>query len=397
MFERVEAYAGDPILTLNEDFQRDPRPGKVNLSIGIYFDDAGRIPVLEAVAEAERRILADGGPKPYLPMEGLAGFRTGVQDLLFGADHPVLKAGRVATIQSVGSSSGLKIGADFLRRYLPEAVIRVSEPTWENHRAIFEGAGARVESYPYYDPATGGLDFDAMFAAFEAMPRGDVVLLHACCHNPTGVDPTPAQWDALVEVIQSRGLLPFVDVAYQGFGDGLDADAYAIRALATAGVSFFVTNSFSKSMSLYGERCGALSVVCPDAGQADRVLGQLKATVRRNYSSPPLHGGQIVSRILGDPALKASWAADVDVMRERILAMRRALHDGLARRLPARKFDYLLTQRGMFSYTGLNPGQVLRLREEFGVYLVRSGRMCVAGLNLRNVDVTAEAMAAVLD
>ena len=396
MFEHVEAYAGDPILSLNEDFQRDARQGKVNLSIGIYFDDAGHIPVLGCVAEAERRMLAEGGPKPYLPMEGLAGFRTGVQALLFGANHPVLEAGRVATIQTVGSSSGLKIGADFIRRYFPSATLRVSDPTWENHRAIFEGAGFEVRTYPYYDRATGGLDFAGMLAAFEAMPRGDVVLLHACCHNPTGVDPTAEQWSRLIDVIRDRGLMPFVDIAYQGFGDGIDADAHSIRALASADVSFFVTNSFSKSMSLYGERGGGLSVVCPDAGQADRVLGQLKATVRRNYSSAPIHGGQIVARVLADPALRAAWSADVDGMRARIQAMRLALHDGLVARLPGRDFSYLVTQRGMFSYTGLDPAQVERLREEFGVYLVRSGRMCVAGLNQRNVAVTAEAMAAVL-
>jgi aromatic-amino-acid transaminase len=396
MFQHVEPYAGDPILGLNEAFQSDPRLGKINLSIGIYFDDDGRIPVLDAVRQAEQRIVAAGGPKPYLPMEGATNFRAEVQKLLFGADHEALRANRVATIQSIGSSGSLRVGADFIRRWFPGSAVWVSDPTWDNHRAMFEGAGLAVHTYPYYDAATGGLRFDAMLDAIGALPARSVVLLHACCHNPTGVDLTRAQWQQLIPVLAERELLPYLDLAYQGYGDGLNEDAYAPRALADAGVTFFIANSFSKSMSLYGERCGALSVVCPDAEQAERVLGQLKATVRRNYSSPPIFGGQLVARVLGEADLRASWEADVTAMRERIAAMRRRLHDVLAAKLPGRDFGYFLTQRGMFSYTGLTAGQVDTLRERHAVYLVRSGRMCVAGLNTKNVEATAVAMAAVL-
>jgi aromatic-amino-acid transaminase len=396
MFEHVEPYPGDPILSLNEAFQRDARPGKINLSIGIYFDDDGRIPVLDAVQRAERRIVEAGGAKSYLPMEGDAAMRAEVQKLLFGAEHAALRERRVATIQSIGSSGSLRVGADFIRRYFPDSGVWMSDPTWDNHRAMFEGAGLAVHTYPYYDAATGGLRFDAMLDAIRALPRRSVVLLHACCHNPTGVDLTRAQWQQLIPVLAERELLPYLDLAYQGYGDGIAEDAWAPRALADAGVSFFIANSFSKSMSVYGERCGALSVVCPDAAQAERVLGQLKATVRRNYSSPPIFGGQLVARVLGEADLRASWEADVRAMRERIVAMRRALHDVLAAKLPARDFGYFLTQRGMFSYTGLSAAQVDTLRERHGVYLVRSGRMCVAGLNTKNVEATAVAVAAVL-
>lgn len=396
MFAHIEPYGGDPILTLNENFQKDPREGKINLSIGIYFDDAGRIPVMGVVQEAERRMAANVGPKPYLPMEGLAAFRSGVQNLLFGADHAALKAGRVTTIQTVGSSGGLKVGADFIARWFPGSAVWVSDPTWDNHRAVFEGSGLTVNTYPYYDPATGGLRFDALLQTLQGLPAKSVVLLHACCHNPTGVDLTAAQWDALIPVLRERGLIAFLDIAYQGFGDGMVEDAYAIRALADAGLSFFVANSFSKSLSVYGERCGALSVVCPDKAQAELVLGQLKFTVRRNYSNPPLHGGQLVATILNDPALFKQWGEELDAMRVRIRQMREQLHAIVSAKVPGRDFSYFLTQRGMFSYTGLSPAQVDRLREEFGVYLVRSGRICVAGLNSRNVERTAQAMAEVL-
>ena len=396
MFAHIEPYGGDPILTLNENFQKDPRQDKINLSIGIYFDDAGRIPVMACVKEAEARIAAQVGPKPYLPMEGLAAFRSGVQTLLFGADHPALAEKRVTTIQTVGSSGGLKVGADFIAKWFPGSGIWVSDPTWDNHKAVFEGAGLAVSTYPYYDAATGGLRFDAMVAALKALPAKSVVLLHACCHNPTGVDLTAAQWDALIPVLREQGLIAFLDLAYQGFGDGVAEDAYAVRALARAGLSFFVANSFSKSLSVYGERCGALSVVCPDAAQAELVLGQLKATVRRNYSNPPLHAGQLVATILNTPELHAMWVEELDGMRVRIQAMRERLHAVVSAKVPGRDFSYFLTQRGMFSYTGLSAAQVDRLREEFGVYLVRSGRMCVAGLNSRNVEATAQAMAEVL-
>ena len=396
MFEHIPPFAGDPILSLNEDFQKDPRPNKINLSIGIYFDDAGRIPVMDSVKRAEAIVVAKGGPKPYLPIEGAANFRSAVQDLLFGADHEAVTSERVATIQSVGSSGGLKVGADFLARYFPGSQVWVSDPTWDNHRSMFEGAGLTVNTYPYYDPASGGLKFDAMRAALRGLPAKSIVLLHACCHNPTGVDLTRAQWEALIPVLRERELIPYLDLAYQGFGDGIQQDAFAVRALAAARVSFFIANSFSKSMSVYGERCGALSVVCPDARQAALVLGQMKFTVRRNYSSPPIHGGQIVATVLTEPELRRDWERELGAMRERILAMRRQLHGVLAAKVPGRNFDYFLTQRGMFSYTGLTSAQVDALRETHGVYMVRSGRICVAGLNNANVEATAVAMAAVL-
>jgi len=396
MFEHVDAYAGDPILTLNEAFGRDPRPNKINLSIGIYFDDAGRLPVMQAVHAAESSMLQTLGARPYLPMEGAANYRQAVQHLLFGADHEAVTSGRIATIQTLGGSGGLKVGGDFLKRYFPDANVWVSDPTWDNHRAMFEGAGFTVSTYPYYDAATGGVRFDDMLAAFGQLPEGSIVLLHACCHNPTGVDLSPAQWDRLIPVIAQRRLIPYVDIAYQGFGDGIEQDAFALRALATAGVSFFCASSFSKSFSLYGERCGGLSVVCPDKAQADLVLGQLKATIRKNYSSPPTHGSQIVARVLQTPELRAQWAAELDAMRVRIAAMRQKLYEVLSAKVPGRDFRYFVTQRGMFSYTGLSAAQVDRLREDHGVYLVRSGRMCVAGLNTHNVEATANAIAAVL-
>jgi aromatic-amino-acid transaminase len=402
MFEHVEPFGGDPILSLNEDFQKDPRPGKINLSIGIYFDDAGRIPVLDAVRRAELQVVARDAPKPYLPIEGAANFRAAVQRLLFGADHEALRSARVATIQSVGSSGGLKVGADFIARWLPGSAVWVSDPSWENHRSMFEGARLAVHDYPYYDAATGGLAFDAMCGALRKLPEKSVVLLHACCHNPTGVDLSRAQWDALVPILAERNLVPYLDLAYQGFGDGIVEDAYALGALAAARgrdgrpLAFFVANSFSKSMSLYGERCGALSVVCADAAEAGNVLGQLKFTVRRNYSSPPIHGGQIVAAVLDEPALRQRWEHELGAMRERIRAMRQALHGVLAAKMPGSDFSYFVRQRGMFSYTGLSPAEVDRLRDEFAVYLVRSGRMCVAGLNRSNVEPTARAMAAVL-
>ena len=395
MFQHLEPYAGDPILSLNEAFQKEPRKDKVNLSIGIYFDDAGRIPVLDCVRQAEAQMLALGAAKPYLPIEGSAVARTAVQHLLFGDEHEAVRSGRVATLQTVGSSGGLRVGADFIKRWLPGSALWVSDPTWDNHRAMFEGAGITVHTYPYYDPATGGLQFDAMLATLRTLPPRSVVLLHACCHNPTGVDLSPAQWDALIPVLRERELLPYLDMAYQGYGDGIEEDAFAVRAMAASGLRFFIANSFSKSMSVYGERCGALSVACADAAEAALVLGQLKATVRRNYSSPGLHAAGIIAGVLGTPALRAAWVADVAAMRGRIQAMRQRLHATLSAMQPGRDAGYLLSQRGMFSYTGLSAAQVDRLRDEFGVYLVQSGRLCVAGLNSANVERTAAAMAAV--
>ncbi|CAB3809912.1 Tyrosine aminotransferase [Paraburkholderia caffeinitolerans] len=396
MFEHIDAYPGDPILSLNENFQKDPRQNKVNLSIGIYFDDEGRLPVMKAVHEAEAAILAEPGAKPYLPMAGFTQYRDAVQALVFGAQCPSRAANRIATVQTLGGSGALKVGADFIKRYFPQSQVWVSDPTWENHRFIFERAGFVVNTYPYYDEATGGLKFEAMLSAIDALPAKSVVLLHACCHNPTGVDLDESQWTQLIDVLQKRDLLPFVDMAYQGFGAGLDADAFAVRELGRRGVPALVANSFSKNFSLYGERCGGLHLICEDAGAADRVLGQLTSAVRSNYSNPPTHGAKIVTRVLATPGLKASWEAELAAMCERIARMRQAIHDGLAAHVSGEALSRYVKQRGMFTYTGLSADQVERLKEEFGVYILRSGRMCVAGLNEKNVSIVVDAVGKVL-
>ena len=396
MFQKVDAYAGDPILTLMERFKEDPRSDKVNLSIGLYYNEDGIIPQLQAVAEAEARLNAQPhGASLYLPMEGLNSYRHAIAPLLFGADHPVLQQQRVATIQTLGGSGALKVGADFLKRYFPESGVWVSDPTWENHVAIFAGAGFEVSTYPWYDEATNGVRFNDLLATLKTLPARSIVLLHPCCHNPTGADLTNDQWDAVIEILKARELIPFLDIAYQGFGAGMEEDAYAIRAIASAGLPALVSNSFSKIFSLYGERVGGLSVMCEDAEAAGRVLGQLKATVRRNYSSPPNFGAKVVAKVLSDSVLNAQWKAEVEKMRTRILEMRHTLVDTLKTALPGRNFDYLLQQRGMFSYTGFSEAQVIRLREEFGVYLIASGRVCMAGLNHHNVKQVAEAFARV--
>ena len=397
MFQKVDDYAGDPILSLMERFKEDPRSDKVNLSIGLYYNEDGIIPQLKAVAEAEARLnAAPHGASLYLPMEGLNTYRNAIAPLLFGADHAVLAQKRVATIQTLGGSGALKVGADFLKKYFPDSGVWVSDPTWENHVAIFEGAGFKVATYPWFDSETNGVRVDALLEKLNTLPERSIVLLHPCCHNPTGADLTNAQWDAVIEVLKARNLIPFLDIAYQGFGAGMEEDAYAIRAVASAGLPVLVSNSFSKIFSLYGERVGGLSVVCEDAEAAGRVLGQLKATVRRIYSSPPNFGAQVVATVLGDEQLKASWLAEVESMRKRILSMRQELVNVLKEAVPGHNFDYLLKQRGMFSYTGLSAAQVERLREEFGVYLIASGRMCVAGLNASNVHRVAQAFAAVM-
>jgi len=396
MFEHIDAYPGDPILSLNENFQKDPRTNKVNLSIGIYFDDAGRLPVMQAVREAELSILKDLGPKPYLPMAGFAHYRDAVQALVFGPECPARADGRIASVQTLGGSGALKVGADFIKRYFPASKLWVSDPTWENHRFIFERAGFEVNTYPYYDEATGGLRFDAMLEAIDALPAKSVVLLHACCHNPTGVDLDEAQWVKVIDVLKRRELLPFVDMAYQGFGSGLDDDAFAVRELARRGVPAFIANSFSKNFSLYGERCGGLHVICDDAAEADRVLGQLTSAVRANYSNPPTHGAKIVTKVLTTPELAQSWREELAAMCERIARMRRAIHDGLKDHVRGEMLTRYLKQRGMFTYTGLVAEQADRLKEEFGVYILRSGRMCVAGLNDSNVQTVADAIGKVL-
>ncbi|MBX8576734.1 amino acid aminotransferase [Pseudomonas cichorii] len=394
MLAHVESYAGDPILSLMETFQKDPRADKVNLSIGLYYDAEGRIPplasairALQQVAESEQQAAS-----LYLPMEGLAPYREAVQNLLFGADHPALLEGRVATIQTVGGSGALKVGADFLKYAFPESQVWVSDPTWENHHALFGGAGFKVHTYPYFDSSTGGVDFEAMLDKLQTLPARSIVLLHPCCHNPTGADLSVAQWDRLIELVKSRQLIPFLDTAYQGFGRGMNEDAYAIRAMASAGITTVISNSFSKIFSLYGERVGGLSIVCEDVASATNVLGQLKATVRRNYSSPPAHGAQVVARVLNTPQLRDEWLSEVEDMRLRIIDMRQKLVTALEQKVPGRDFSFILRQSGMFSYTGLSPEQVDELREKYGVYLIRSGRVCMAGLNEANIGKFCDAL-----
>jgi aromatic-amino-acid transaminase len=396
VFKHVDAYAGDPILSLMETFKQDPRSDKVNLGIGLYYNEDGIIPQLRSVRAVQAQIAAEEQDASlYLPMEGLAAYRQAVQALLFGEGHTAVQDGRVVTVQTVGGSGALKVGADFLKRYFPASEVWVSDPTWDNHRAIFAGAGFKVHTYPYFDPQTRGVRFEAMLDALRQVPAAGIVLLHPCCHNPTGADLSPQQWDQVIAVVSERGLIPFMDIAYQGFGGTLEEDAYPIRALAATKTPFLVSNSFSKIFSLYGERVGGLSVVCDDAEAAGRVLGQLKATVRSNYSSPPSFGAQVVSRILNDQQLAADWVAEVQGMRERILEMRGVLVNAMREVLPEQNFDHLLHQRGMFSYTGFSVPQITRLREEFGVYLIDSGRVCMAGLNHGNVLRVAQAFAAV--
>lgn len=392
----VELAPKDPILGVTEAFNADPNPKKANLGVGVYYGDDGKLPVLECVKRAEREIVETGAPHGYLPIDGIASYDSAVQALVLGADSEIVKARRAVTVQALGGTGGLKIGADFLRRFAPAAQIWISDPSWENHRALFEGAGFTVNAYPYFDAATRGLDFDAMIAALDKLPAGAIVVLHACCHNPTGVDPTPAQWEKIVAVVRARGAVPFVDIAYQGFGDGIEADAAAVRRFAATPGPLLVANSFSKSFSLYGERIGALTVVADDASEAARVLSQIKRLIRANYSTPPMHGGRIVSTVLASQELRALWEAELATMRNRIKLMRAMLVERLHERIPNSDFGYMLRQRGMFSYTGLNKEQVQRLRQQFSIYAIDSGRICVAALNSRNVEDVAAAMAAVL-
>ncbi|GKX62692.1 amino acid aminotransferase [Pragia fontium] len=397
MFQHVKAYAGDPILSLMEEFSKDTRESKVNLSIGLYYDEQGRIPILNSVAQAKERLFkTNHDPLVYLPMDGMPSYRTVTQQLLLGEGHPALVANRVATIQTLGGSGALKIGADFLKAHFPDSEVWVSNPTWDNHVAIFEGAGIKVNRYPYFDSETRGVAFEQMLATLKTLPAKSIVLLHPCCHNPTGADLIPAQWDQVIAVLAERQLIAFMDIAYQGFSEGLDEDAYAIRSVASAGLPCLLSNSYSKNFSIYGERCGGLSVFCDDADEAVRVQGQLKATVRRNYSSPPLDGAQIVSLVLSDPQLKATWMAEVSEMRNRIIQMRQKMVDVMSQALPGLDSSYLVKQTGMFSYTGLTPEQVDRLKSEFAIYLVRNGRMCLTGLNSQNVERVAQAFAAVM-
>jgi aromatic-amino-acid transaminase len=396
LFGAVALAPRDPILGITDAFNADPNPRKVNLGVGVYCDDEGKVPLLECVKRAEREITDKAAPRIYLPIDGLPAYDKAVQRLLLGDDSEIIALGRAITVQALGGTGGLKIGADFLRKFAPAAKVYISDPSWENHRALFEAAGFPVSTYPYYDAATHGLAFDAMRASLDAMASGTVVVLHACCHNPTGVDPTPEQWDEILAVVRARGLVPFLDIAYQGFGAGTQADAAVVRKFAATSGPLFVSNSFSKSFSLYGERVGALTVVAADKDEAVRVLSQLKRVVRANYSNPPTFGGQIVALVLTNPELHEIWEIELGGMRERIREMRDSLVKKLGARIPGQDFQFVRRQRGMFSYSGLNRTQVLRLRDEFSIYAIDTGRICVAALNSKNIDYVADAIASVL-
>ncbi|MBT9501211.1 MAG: aspartate/tyrosine/aromatic aminotransferase [Burkholderiaceae bacterium] len=396
LFAAVELAPRDPILGLNEQFNADPNPNKVNLGVGVYFDENGKLPLLKCVAEAERQMQEAAKPRGYLPIDGIAAYDKAVQGLVFGADHPVLAAGRVATVQAVGGTGGLKVGADFLQTLNPKAKVLISDPSWENHRALFTNAGFTVENYPYYDAEARGIKVQAMLDALSAAETGTIVVLHACCHNPTGYDLTPAQWDAVVATVKARGLVPFLDMAYQGFGQGIKEDGAVVHQFLDAGLSFFVATSFSKSFSLYGERVGALSVVCENKDETARVLSQLKIAIRTNYSNPPTHGAQVVATVLTNPELRAQWEQELANMRVRIREMRVALVEQLKAAGVKQDMSFVTRQQGMFSYSGLNQAQMQRLRSEFGIYGVDSGRICVAALNLKNIVAVTQAMAAVI-
>jgi aromatic-amino-acid transaminase len=381
----------DPILGVTEAFVADQNPKKVNLGVGVYYDDQGRIPLLECVRRAEELRLKTSPHRGYLPIDGLQAYDRSVQQLVFNKESK-----NIVTVQALGGTGGLKVGADFLRQLSPNAQVWISEPSWENHRQLFEAAGFQVNAYPYYDPKTHGLDFEGMQGALKALPAGTIVVLHACCHNPTGVDLTNEQWRAVLDIVMSRGLIPFLDLAYQGFADGVEADAYAARLFGEAMSPVFLSSSFSKSFSLYGERVGALSVVAAGADEAARVLSNLKRVVRTNYSNPPTHGGQIVATVLGTPELKSLWERELGEMRDRIKAMRKRLVDNVQARVPGADFSFVLKQRGMFSYSGLTKEQVRRLRAEYSIYAIDTGRICVAALNSANVDYVADAIAQVI-
>ncbi len=396
LFGAVQLAPRDPILGVTEAYNADPNPNKVNLGVGVYCDDDGKVPVLQCVRRAEQRLAQAAGARNYLPIDGLPAYVRGVQALVFGGTAPAVREERVVTVQTLGGTGALKVAADFLRCIDPAAEVWISDPSWENHRAVFEAAGFRVNAYPYYDPATRGLDFAAMIEALEALPPRAIVVLHVCCHNPTGADLAPEQWTRVMEVVQARELVPILDMAYQGFAEGLEADGAPVRRFAASGVPVFVASSFSKSFSLYGERVGALSVVTASRDEAARVLSQLKRLIRTNYSNPPTHGGSIVATVLSTPELRELWEQELGQMRGRIKAMRRALVEKVQAQAPGFDFSFVLRQNGMFSYSGLSKEAVERLRREYSIYAVDSGRICVAALNTRNIDYVAGAIAAVL-
>ena len=392
LFDAVEMAPRDPILGISEQFVVDANPAKVNLGVGVYTDENGKLPLLRCVRAAEEMMVSAPRPRGYLPIDGFAAYDAATQALVFGADCEARRAGRIATVQAVGGTGGLKVGADLLKRMSPSARVLISEPSWENHRALFEGAGFVVQAYPYYDPKRHDVDFAAMLAALDGAPAGTIVVLHACCHNPTGCDLTPAQWNEVVALLVKRGLVPFLDMAYQGFGEGIAEDGLAVQLCIAAGLDFFVATSFSKSFSLYGERVGALSVVCASAEEAARVLSQLKRVIRTNYSNPPTHGAAIVAHVLSTPSLRAMWEEELAGMRDRIRRMRIELQRRLEAAGARLDTAFITRQRGMFSYSGLNKAQMQRLRSEFGIYGVDSGRICVAALNDKNLDAVVAAI-----
>jgi aromatic-amino-acid transaminase len=397
LFSAVEMAPRDPILGLNEQFNADTNPKKVNLGVGVYYDDNGKLPLLQCVQAAEKQMMEKPAARGYLPIDGIAAYDSAVQSLVFGADSEPVKSKRVATVQALGGTGGLKIGADFLKKVSPGAKVLISDPSWENHRALFTQAGFTVESYPYYNASKRGVDFDAMLTALNAAPAGTIVVLHACCHNPTGYDITPAQWDQVIAAVKAAKLVPFLDMAYQGFGAGIAEDGAVISKFVASGLDFFVSTSFSKSFSLYGERVGALSVLCQSAEEAARVLSQLKIMIRTNYSNPPTHGGQVVATVLNTPQLRAQWEQELAEMRVRIKQMRHAMVEKLKAAGVNRDMGFIAQQIGMFSYSGLTKPQMERLRSEFSVYGTDTGRMCVAALNSKNIDYVCQAIAKVIE
>ena len=396
LFSAVEMAPRDPILGLNEQYAADTNPAKVNLGVGVYYDDNGKLPLLQCVQAAEKTMMDKPTARGYLPIDGIVAYDAAVKAMVFGADSEAVKSGRVATIQALGGTGGLKVGADFLKHLNPNAKVLISDPSWENHRALFTNAGFKVESYRYYDAQTRDLNFAGMLADLTAAAAGTVVVLHACCHNPTGYDITPAQWDQVVSVVKANKLVAFLDMAYQGFAYGLAEDGAAVQKFVDAGLTFFVSTSFSKSFSLYGERVGALSVLCENKEEAGRVLSQLKIVIRTNYSNPPTHGGAIVAAVLANPELRALWEKELGEMRVRIKSMRQMLVDGLKAAGVKQDMSFITRQIGMFSYSGLNKDQMVRLRNEFGVYGTDTGRMCVAALNSKNIAHVCASIAKVL-
>jgi len=395
VFSAIEMAPRDPILGITEAFNADTNPAKINLGVGVYYDDNGKVPLLKCVEKAEAILIEQHAPRTYLPIEGLAAYDKAVQELVFGADSAVIQEKRAVTVQALGGTGALKLGADFLKRFSPDSEVYISNPSWENHRALFESAGFKVNNYAYYDETTHGVNFPAMLAALKAMPRGAIVVLHACCHNPTGADLTQGQWDEVIAAVVAGGLVPFLDMAYQGFGAGIAEDGAVVRRFAATGVALLVSNSFSKSFSLYGERVGALSVVASSAEEAARLLSQLKRVVRTNYSNPPVHGGKVVATALATPELRQMWEDELAGMRVRIKEMREAFVQKLKAKAPGHDFDFVREQVGMFSYSGLTKEQVAKLREQ-SIYAVDTGRICVAALNSKNIDVVVDAIAKVL-